>query len=102
MLSMPFNSSTPILYYNKNVFKKAGLDPNTPPKTWEDVEAFSKKIMTSGAAKCGFTTGWISWIQLENFSAWHNLPIGTNENGFGSVDSKLSFNGPTRSSTGKI
>ena len=96
MLSMPFNSSTPILYYNKNVFKKAGLDPNTPPKTWEDVETFSKKIMSSGAAKCGFTTGWISWVQLENFSAWHNLPIGTNENGFGSVDSKLSFNGPTQ------
>jgi sn-glycerol 3-phosphate transport system substrate-binding protein len=96
MLSMPFNSSTPILYYNKSVFKKAGLDPNTPPKTWEDVESFSKKIMSSGAAKCGFTTGWISWVQLENFSAWHNLPIGTNENGFGGVDSKLSFNGPTQ------
>lgn len=96
MLSMPFNSSTPILYYNKNVFKKAGLDPNVAPKTWEDVEAFSKKIMSSGAAKCGFTTGWISWVQLENFSAWHNLPIGTNENGFGAIDSKLSFNGPTQ------
>jgi sn-glycerol 3-phosphate transport system substrate-binding protein len=94
MLSMPFNSSTPILYYNKDVFKKAGLDPETPPKTWEDVEAYSKKIMSSGAAKCGFTSGWISWVQLENFSAWHNLPIGTNENGFGSIDSKLTFNGP--------
>jgi sn-glycerol 3-phosphate transport system substrate-binding protein len=94
MLSMPFNSSTPILYYNKDVFQKAGLDPETPPKTWEDVEAFSKKIMAAGAAKCGFTTGWISWIQLENFSAWHNQPIGTNENGFGSINSQLSFNGP--------
>ncbi len=96
MLSMPFNSSTPILYYNKDVFKKAGLDPETPPKTWEDLEAFSKKIMDSGAAKCGFTTRWVSWIQLENFSAWHNLPIGTNENGFGSIDSKLTVNGPVQ------
>jgi sn-glycerol 3-phosphate transport system substrate-binding protein len=94
MLSLPFNSSTPILYYNKNVFKKAGLDPNTPPKTWEDVESYSKKIMDSGAAKCGFTSGWISWVQLENFSAWHNLPIGTEENGFGGLDARLSFNGP--------
>ncbi len=94
MLSMPFNSSTPILYYNKDVFKKAGLDPETPPKTWEDLEAYSKKIMDSGAAKCGFTSGWISWIQLENFSAWHNQQIGTNENGFGSIDSKLTVNGP--------
>ena len=94
MLSMPFNSSTPILYYNKDVFKKAGLDPETPPKTWGDLEAYSKKIMDSGAAKCGFTSGWISWIQLENLSAWHNQPIGTNENGFGSIDSKLTVNGP--------
>ncbi len=94
MLSMPFNSSTPILYYNKDVFEKAGLDPNLPPKTWEDVEVYSKKIMDSGAAKCGFTTGWISWVQLENFSAWHNQQIGTKENGFGGLDTELSFNGP--------
>lgn len=96
MLSMPFNSSTPILYYNKNVFEKAGLDPNTPPRTWEDVESFSKKIMESGAAKCGFTTGWISWVQLENFSAWHNQPIGTLENGFGGLGSELTVNGPVQ------
>lgn len=94
MLSMPFNSSTPILYYNKDVFKKAGLDPNTPPKTWEEVESFSKKIMSSGAAKCGFSSGWISWVQLENFSAWHNVPVGTMDNGFGGLDAKLTMNGP--------
>lgn len=94
MLSMPFNSSTPILYYNKDVFEKAGLDRDTPPKTWEELEAFSKKIMESGAAKCGFTTGWISWAQLENFSAWHNQPIGTLENGFGGLGAELSYNGP--------
>jgi sn-glycerol 3-phosphate transport system substrate-binding protein len=96
MLSMPFNSSTPILYYNKDVFKKAGLDPNQPPKTWEELEADSKKIMSSGAAKCGFTSGWISWVQLENFSAWHNQQIGTKENGFGGLDTKLTFNGPVQ------
>ncbi|TMV54205.1 extracellular solute-binding protein, partial [Thioclava sp. BHET1] len=79
MLSMPFNSSTPILYYNKDVFKKAGLDPNSPPKTWADMVTDSQKIMSSGAAKCGFTSSWISWIQTENFSAWHNQPIGTEE-----------------------
>lgn len=96
MLSLPFNSSTPIFYYNKDVFKKAGLDPETAPKTWEEVEAFSKKIMESGAAKCGFTTGWVSWVQLENLSAWHNQPIGTLQNGFGGLDSKLTVNGPVQ------
>jgi sn-glycerol 3-phosphate transport system substrate-binding protein len=94
MLSMPFNSSTPILYYNKDVFAKAGLDPEKAPETWEDVEAYSKKIMDSGAAKCGFTTGWVSWIQTENLSAWHNQPIGTMENGFGGMGAELTLNGP--------
>lgn len=91
MLSFPFNSSTPILYYNKDEFKKAGLDPDTPPKTWGEVVDFSKKLMDSGASKCGFTSGWISWVQTENFSAWHNQPIGTEENGFGGLDARLVY-----------
>ncbi len=94
LLSMPFNSSTPILYYNKDVFEAAGLDPNTPPETWEQMEEFSNQIMESGAAPCGFTTGWISWVQLENFSAWHNQQIGTMENGFGGLGTELTVNGP--------
>jgi sn-glycerol 3-phosphate transport system substrate-binding protein len=96
MLSMPFNSSTPILYYNKDVFEAAGLDRETPPTTWSEVEAFSKQIMESGAAPCGFTTGWISWVQLENFSAWHNQQIGTLENGFGGLGTELTVNGPVQ------
>ena len=96
MLSMPFNSSTPILYYNKTVFQEAGLDPETPPETWADVEEFSRKIIDSGAASCGFTTGWISWIQTENLSAWHNQPIGTEQNGFGGTSARLTLNGPVQ------
>ncbi|OIQ69392.1 sn-glycerol-3-phosphate-binding periplasmic protein UgpB precursor [mine drainage metagenome] len=56
----------------------------------------SKKVMDSGAAKCGFTSGWISWVQLENLSAWHNQPIGTKENGFGGLDARLTLNGPVQ------
>jgi len=96
MLSMPFNSSTPILYYNKDVFAKAGLDPEKPPVTWAELVDDSKKIMDSGAAPCGFTTGWISWVQLENFSAWHNQPLGTLENGFGGLDTELTVAGPVQ------
>lgn len=96
ILSMPFNSSTPIMYYNKGVFEKAGLDPEAPPKTWAEMEEFSKKIIDSGAAKCGFTSGWISWIHTENLSAWHNQPIGTEENGFGGTSARLSLNGPVQ------
>ncbi len=58
LYSMPFNSSTPILYYNKDAFQKAGLDPSKPPQTWKQVEEYSKKLIASGASKCGFSTGW--------------------------------------------
>ncbi|MGV1750985.1 sn-glycerol-3-phosphate ABC transporter substrate-binding protein UgpB [Agrobacterium sp. CG674] len=96
ILSLPFNSSTPIMYYNKDVFKKAGLDPEIAPKTWKEVEEFSKKIVTSGAAKCGFTSAWITWAQTENLSALHDQPFGTKENGFGGFDAKFEFNGPVQ------
>lgn len=96
ILSMPFNSSTPIMYYNKDVFAKAGLDPETPPKTWAELEQMSRKIMESGAAKCGFTSGWITWVQTENLSAIHDQPYGTLENGFGGLGTEFTFNGPVQ------
>lgn len=92
MLSFPFNSSTPIMYYNRDIFAAAGLDPETPPQTWAEVEAASMQILDSGAAPCGFTTSWPSWVMLENLSAWHNVPLGTRANGFAGFDTELVFN----------
>lgn len=89
LLSMPFNSSTPVLWYNKDAFKKAGIAH--PPKTWNQVEADSKKLLASGM-KCGFSFGWQSWVMIENYSAWHNLPIGTEQNGFAGLGTKFTFN----------
>jgi sn-glycerol 3-phosphate transport system substrate-binding protein len=93
LYSMPFNSSTPILYYNKDAFAKAGLDPHTPPATWQEVEAFSKKLLAAGAAKCGFSIGWPSWTMIENMHAWHDQPFATKQNGFGGLDVQLQING---------
>ena len=93
MLSFPFNVSTPILYYNKDLFRSAGLDPEVAPKTWPEVGAAAQRLRAAGAA-CGFTTSWPSWINVENFSAYHNLPIATKANGFGGLDAVLSFNNP--------
>ena len=93
ILSLPFNSSTPIMYYNKDVFAKAGLDPEAPPATWAELEAASRTIVESGAASCGMTTGWVSWVQLENLSAIHDQPYGTQENGFAGLDTEFTFNG---------
>jgi sn-glycerol 3-phosphate transport system substrate-binding protein len=93
MLSFPFNASTPILYYNKDMFRAAGLDPALAPKTWPEVGAAAKRLRAAGAA-CGFTTSWPSWINVENFLAFHNLPIATKSNGLGGLDAVLNFNNP--------
>ncbi|MEO9274363.1 sn-glycerol-3-phosphate ABC transporter substrate-binding protein UgpB [Marinomonas sp. 5E14-1] len=91
MLSMPFNSSTPVLYYNKDLFKKAGI--TQVPKTWQEVESTAKKLQQSGVT-CGFTTSWQSWVHLENMSSRHNVPFASKSNGFGGFDTELTFNGP--------
>ena len=88
MLSLPFNSSTAVMYYNKDAFRKAGLDPEKPPVTWPEFFEAAKKLKASGM-EGGFSTNWISWIQLENFSAWHNQPFGTKNNGFDGLDTEL-------------
>ena len=89
LLSLPFNSSTPVLWYNADAFKKAGIA--NAPTSWNDVMDASKKLVASGM-KCGFSFGWQSWVMIENFSAWHNLEIGTKENGFTGLDTEFRFN----------
>jgi sn-glycerol 3-phosphate transport system substrate-binding protein len=91
LVSMPFNSSTPVFFYNKDAFKKAGLDPNKPPKTWDEMQEDALKIKDSGMA-CAYTTAWQSWVQVETMSAWHNQEFATKNNGFGGLDAKLAFN----------
>ena len=93
MLSFPFNSSTTVLNYNKDLFKKAGLDPNNPPKTWPELVLAAGKLKASGVA-CPFTTSWQTWTQLESFSTWHNTLFATENNGFGGTKSRLAFNSP--------
>jgi sn-glycerol 3-phosphate transport system substrate-binding protein len=93
MLSFPFNSSTPVFHYNKDAFRAAGLDPDKPPTTWPEVVAAAAKLKASGH-KCPFTTSWISWTQLESFSAWHNVLFATRNNGFDGLDTRLAFNTP--------
>ncbi|MDK7000251.1 sn-glycerol-3-phosphate ABC transporter substrate-binding protein UgpB [Proteus mirabilis] len=89
MISLPFNSSTPVLYYNKALFKQAGIEQ--PPKTWKEMGAVSQKLLDAGV-KCGFTTTWQSWTQIENFGARNNLPIATKNNGFDGTDTSFLFN----------
>lgn len=93
MLSFPFNSSTTVFHYNKDAFKAAGLDPEKAPSTWPEVALAAAKLKASGH-KCPFTTSWVSWTQLESFSAWHNTEFATKGNGMRGLDARLTFNSP--------
>ena len=93
MLSFPFNSSTTVFHYNKDAFKAAGLDPEKPPKTWIEVTTAAAKLKASGHA-CPYTTSWVSWTQLESFSAWHNVEFASKGNGMRGIDTRLTFNTP--------
>ena len=93
MLSFPFNSSTTVFHYNKDAFKAAGLDPNKPPQTWIEVAQAAAKLKSSGHA-CPFTTSWVSWTQLESFSAWHNVEFASKSNGMRGTDTRLLVNSP--------
>lgn len=95
MLSLPFNSSTPVLWVNRDAFTAAGLDPDMDLSTWQNVGA-ALDGLKAGGSTCPMTTAWQSWIHLENLSAYHNVPFASKDNGFGGVDTELSFNGPVQ------
>ena len=94
MLSFPFNSSSTVMWYNKDSFKKAGLDPEKPPNTWPQVFDAAKKLKTSGHPNCGFSNAWVTWVNIEQLSAWHNVPLATKANGMDGFDTELKFNTP--------
>jgi sn-glycerol 3-phosphate transport system substrate-binding protein len=89
--SMPFNSSTAMLYYNKDLFKKAGLDPNKPPTTWAEVESMGKQLLKSGAVKHVLSFGWPGWM-FEQMFAYHNQLFADNNNGRSGLAKKVLFN----------
>ena len=94
MFSLPWNASTGILFYNKKAFERAGLDPDRPPKTWNEIEAMGAKL--TGAGYKGFVTAWPAAYHLEHLCSWHNLPFATEENGFKGLSARLNFNGPSQ------
>jgi sn-glycerol 3-phosphate transport system substrate-binding protein len=92
MLSFPFNSSTMVMWVNLDALKKANIA--AAPKTWPEAFEAAKKLKAAGYDKCGISTGWVTWANLEEFSAWHNLPLSTKANGLDGFDTELKFNNP--------
>ncbi len=74
LFSLPIAFSTPVLYYNKTAFQKAGLNPDLPPKTWDEMHDAASKLIVSGIT-CVYTTSWPAWILVDNFNAWHGTPV---------------------------
>ncbi len=95
MLSLPFNSSTPVLWVNRDKLSEAGIDPDIDMSTWEQVGAVLDDLKAAGV-ECPLTTAWQSWIHLENFSAYHDVPFATQDNGFAGTDTELALNGPAQ------
>ena len=92
MLPLPFNSSTPVLWVNRDAFEAAGVDPDTDLSTWQNVGA-TLDALKAGGEDCPLVTAWQSWIHLENFSAYHDVPFASQDNGFAGLDTELMLNG---------
>jgi len=92
LLALPLNTATPVLYYNRDAFRRAGLDPSLPPRTWYEMPTTLGALQGSGST-CPFTTAWPSWVLLENMSAWHNEEFATHHNGMDGAGARLAFNG---------
>ncbi len=74
LFALPVAFSTPVLYINKAVFRKAGLDPEMPPKSWADTQEIAGKLADSGS-KCPFTTSWPAWVHIDNLAAWNGADV---------------------------
>ena len=93
MLSFPFNSSSMVMWLNKDQLKKGGVD-EASLKTWPGVFEAAKKLRASVSPTCGFSTAWTTWAHIEQLAAWHNVSLGTKANGLDGFDTELKFNGP--------
>lgn len=74
MVALPLAYSTPVMFYNKNAFRKAKLDPEKAPATWEEVQETIIKLGKAGF-KCPYTTSWTTWIHVDNMGALAGSPV---------------------------
>lgn len=93
LYSMPFNSSTPILYYNKDLFKEVGLDPEVAPKSIEEMMAYSEKLAKkegNNVTTYGANIQIYGWF-FEQFLVKSGLDYANNGNGRTDAATAVSF-----------
>ena len=88
-MAMPFNTSTPLLWYNADAFEKAGV--TEVPATWQELEAAARKLKAAGYA-CPVTSAWPEWVLIKNYAFIENQPIATKGNGMDGPDAEFVLN----------
>src|SRR5438067_336293 len=98
LYSMPWNNSTPLLYYNKDAFQKAGLDPNKPPRTLAEIRDYAQKLTVKDSSgnvtQYGFGAAIYGWF-LEQLTAQADQQYCNNGHGRDKSASKVNLNQPT-------
>ena len=94
MASIPFNSSTAVMWLNKDAFDRAGLDPAHPPATYDELHAAAQTLAAKSGVPIAISSGWFSWIHFEQFAAIHNLAFASQSDGFDGLGARLQLNTP--------
>lgn len=85
-MAMPFNTSTPLMWFNREAFEKAGVE--AVPETWDALEAAARKLKAAGYP-CPVTSAWQEWVLVKNYAFIQDQPIATNRNGMDGPDARL-------------
>ncbi|KON80432.2 extracellular solute-binding protein [Azoarcus sp. PA01] len=88
LLALPVGLSTPVLYINRGEFRRVGLNPDAPLKTWFELQQALGQLFDSGST-CPYTVSQPGRVMIENTSAWHNEPVSARQG----KSERPSFNG---------
>ena len=94
MASVPFNSSTAVMWIDQDAFDKAGLDPTKPPATYDEVTHAAEALKARGGTEIVISSGWFSWIHMEEYAAIHNIAFASDGDGFNGLGAVLEINKP--------
>ena len=94
LASVPFNSSTAVMWINADAFEKAGLDPAHPPATYDELTAAAQALRDKSGLPIAISTSWFSWIQFEEYAAIHNIPFASDGDGFDGLGAVLQIDKP--------
>ncbi len=80
LLALPWMADIPIYLYNRDLYRRAGLNPDVPPRTWREMQGHLLALLQSGVS-CPYATSWQTWVHVESLSAMHNTAYATRNNG---------------------